>query len=80
MSELIYTFKKENYDNIMNTIILPLGSIAPFIKARNETGKYPDVIVISPTGDKRVFVYNSEIFGSGFYYTDGNLRLKLNWI
>ena len=72
-----YNFSPEHYDKEMHTIILPMMSIAPFVKHRNETGKYPPVNLISSTGKEKVFTYESEIFGGGFYYVCGGLRLKL---
>ncbi len=76
---ITYHFTADNYDSVLQMVILPMGSIAPFLKAKNETGKYPDVLLVSSTGDKKTFTFDSEVFGGGMYYVCEGLRLKLLW-
>ncbi len=74
---ITYNFSPENYDKEMHTIILPMGSIAPFIDYQNKNKRYPPVNLISSTGGEKVFTFDAEIFGGGFYYVCEGLRLKL---
>ncbi len=76
---ITYHFTAENYDSLLQMVILPMGSIAPFLMAKNETGKYPDVLLISSSGSENIFTFDSEAFGGGMYYTCGGWRLKLLW-